>query len=275
MKKLMIKSLKYLSLLIWVLIIFLPLVTVIFGSFMTHEEFSKASSLTLPHSFLHLENYQIAWQEGHMLRGFFVTFSLLVGGVLGSVLLGSMVAYILARFDFKFKKVLVLFYFIVSMVPLTVSQVSTFKIVSDLGLYNTIWAPMLLYVGADVMMVYIYLQGLEKIPAELDKVAILEGASYFQIYRQIIFPLLRPATGTVIMLKVMSIYNDFYLPYLYMPSQNLNTIATTLYRFIGPNQTRWEVICACIVISMLPMILLYLVLQKRIYEGLTSGSVKG
>ena len=77
------------------------------------------------------------------------------------------------------------------------------------------------------------------------------------------------------MLKVISIYNDFYLPYLYMPSQNLNTIATTLYRFVGPNQTRWEVICACIIISMVPMILLYLVLQKKIYEGLMSGSVKG
>ena len=102
-------------------------------------------------------------------------------------------------------------YLFVSIIPMEVSQVSTFKIIAFLGLYNTRLAPILLYLGADVLMVYLYLQVLEKIPREIDKAAMLEGASYFQIYRKVIFPLLKPATASIIMLKVISIYNDFYI----------------------------------------------------------------
>ena len=129
-----------------------------------------------------------------MLRGFGVTFLLLLFGVSGSVVIGSMVAYVLNRFNFKFKKLILGAYFLVSMVPMTVSQIATFKLMIGLNLYNTIWAPIVLYLGADVVMIYIYLQALEKIPVEFDKAAILEGASYLTIYRQVIFPLMKPAT---------------------------------------------------------------------------------
>lgn len=275
MKKKLALVIKYVSLLIWTGIVFYPLLIIFFGAFMTHDEFSSATGLQVPVSFLNGANFQRALVEGKMLRGFVVTFVLLLFGVCGSVFIGSLVAYVLNRFEFHFKKLILGAYFLVSMVPMTVSQVATFKLMTTLHVYNTIWAPILLYLGADVMMIYIYLQGLEKIPKEIDKAVILEGASYFTIYRQVIFPLLKPATATVVMLKVMSIYNDFYIPYLYMPSSELNTIATTLYRFVGPNQTNWEVICACIIISMIPMIVLYLTLQKQLFEGLTAGGVKG
>ncbi|MGO2100123.1 carbohydrate ABC transporter permease [Vagococcus salmoninarum] len=275
MKKGLKKVVKYLTLLLWLGIVFYPLLIILFGSFMTHNEFSTTAGLGLPVSFLNVSNYQQAFIEGEMLRGFGVTFLLLLFGVSGSVVIGSMVAYVLNRFNFKFKKLILGAYFLVSMVPMTVSQIATFKLMIGLNLYNTIWAPIVLYLGADVVMIYIYLQALEKIPVEFDKAAILEGASYLTIYRQVIFPLMKPATATVVMLKVMSIYNDFYLPYLYMPGEKLNTISTTIYRFVGPNQTQWEVICACIIISMIPMIVLYIFLQKYIFSGLTAGGVKG
>ena len=267
-------ALKYGSLILWSLLVCLPLLTVFFGSFMTQTEFEQQTGLALPASFLHVSNYRQALVQGQMVRGFLITFVLLFFGVLGTVFLASMVAYVLERFEFRGKKLVVGLYFLVSMVPLTLAQVATFKLITSMGIYNTVWAPILLYLGADVMMIYIYRQGIRKIPRELDKMALLEGASYGTIYRQIIFPLLRPATGTVIMLKVISIYNDFYLPYLYMPSSKLNTIATTVYRFTGPNQTQWPVICAAVVISMLPMVLLYLFLQKTIGAGM-SGGIKG
>lgn len=275
MRKGLKKVVKYLTLLLWLGIVFYPLLIILFGSFMTHNEFSTTAGLGLPASFLNMSNYQQAFIEGKMLRGFGVTFLLLLFGVSGSVVIGSMVAYVLNRFNFKFKKLILGAYFLVSMVPMTVSQIATFKLMIGLNLYNTIWAPIVLYLGADVVMIYIYLQALEKIPVEFDKAAILEGASYLTIYRQVIFPLMKPATATVVMLKVMSIYNDFYLPYLYMPGEKLNTISTTIYRFVGPNQTQWEVICACIIISMIPMVVLYIFLQKYIFSGLTAGGVKG
>lgn len=265
---------KYTSLILWSLVVLLPLITIFFGSFKTYKEFTNTTGITPPENFLNLENYKLAFESGNMLVGFFNTFILILFGVIGSILIGSMVAYVISRFDFKYKKTILFLYLFVSIVPMEVSQVSTFKIIDSLGLYNTRLAPIILYIGADVMMVYIYLQMLEKIPIELDKAAMLEGASYFQIYKKIIFPLAMPATATVCMLKVIAIYNDFYIPFLYMPGENLNTVSTILFKFIGPYKTQWELISAAIIISMIPMIILFALLQKQIYKSIISGSIK-
>ena len=274
LKKSLLNILKYGTLLVWSFIIFFPLITLFFGSFKTYEEFINTAGLVPPKSFLNFDNYIRAFQEGKMLIGFTNTFILLFFGVIGSILIGSMVAYVIQRFDFKFKKLILFAYLLVSIVPLEISQVGTFKMMHQLGLYNTLLAPIVIYLGADVLMVYIYLQALDKIPKEIDKAAILEGASYYQIYRKVILPLLQPATATVALLKMLAIYNDFYIPYLYLPGENKHTISTTIYRFVGPNQTEWHVISAAILISMVPMLILFLVLQKYIYQGITSGSIR-
>lgn len=266
--------LKYSSLLVWAFIVFFPLITLFFGSFKTYNEFINTSGMMPPENFSNLDNYRRAFIEGKMLMGFMNTFLLILLGVGGSIVIGSMVAYVINRFDFKFKKLILFAYLLVSIVPLEISQVGTFKLIHKLGAYNTIWAPVLIYLGADVLMVYIYLQALDKIPVEVDKAAMLEGASYYKIYRKVIFPLLKPATATVAMLKVIAIYNDFYIPYLYMPNEKLGTVSTTIYRFVGPNQTEWHVISAIILISMVPMMIFFFALQKYIYDGITAGSIR-
>lgn len=273
-KEITLNFIKYVSLILWALIVLLPIITILFGSFKTYNEFISTPGIMPPSDFFNFENYKVAFENGKMLIGFFNTFILISVSVVGSIFIGSMVAYVISRFDFKYKKSILLLYLLVSMVPLEVSQVATFKIVDTLGIYNTRLAPIVLYIGADVLMVYIYIQMLEKVPIELDKAAILEGAGYFQIYKKIIFPLLKPATATVCMIKIISIYNDFYIPFLYMPGENLNTISTGLFRFIGPARTEWQLICASIIISMIPMVLLYLALQKQIHKSIISGSIK-
>ena len=265
---------KYSLLVLWACIILLPLLTLLFGSFKTYDAFVNTSGFTPPSNFFYLENYKRAFVEGKMLVGFFNTFILMVGGVGGSIIVGSMVAYVIGRFDFKLKKTIVFAYLLVSIVPLELAQVGTFKLMHGLGLYDTRLAPIVLYIGADVLMVYIYLNALNKIPKEIDKAMILEGVSYFGFYRKVVLPLLRPATGTVAMLKMIAIYNDFYIPYLYMPGQNKHTVSTTIYRFVGPHQTEWQVISAAIIISMIPIIILFLALQKYIYKGILSGSIR-
>lgn len=273
-KSIIAKILKYSTLIGWTIVVFLPIITVIFGSFKTYDEFTRTSGITPPNSFAYFENYIKAFVDGKMLMGFINTFILIFFGATGSVIIGSMVAFVISRFDFKFKKLILFMYLLVSIVPMEMSQVATFKIVDALGIYNTRLAPIIIYLGADVLMVYIYMQALEKVPRDLDKAAMLEGAGYFQIYRKVIFPLLKPATATAIMLKIISIYNDFYVPFLYMPGEGLNTVSTTLFNFIGPASTEWQVICAGIVISMIPMILFFVFLQKHIYQGITSGSIR-
>ncbi|MBS5951815.1 MAG: carbohydrate ABC transporter permease, partial [Clostridium sp.] len=230
-KSMIAKILKYTALIAWTIVVFLPIITVVFGSFKTYDEFTRTSGITPPNSFAYFENYIKAFVDGNMLMGFINTFILIFFGATGSVIIGSMVAFVISRFDFKFKKLILFMYLLVSIVPMEMSQVATFKIVDALGIYNTRLAPIIIYLGADVLMVYIYMQALEKVPRDLDKAAMLEGAGYFQIYRKVIFPLLKPATATAIMLKIISIYNDFYVPFLYMPGEGLNTVSTTLFNF--------------------------------------------
>lgn len=273
-KKVAINTMKYGSLILWALIILYPVITVFFGSFKTFNEFTNTPGIMPPDNFFNLDNYKAAFIDGKMLVGFINTFILVLFGVVGSVVLGSMVAFALSRFTFKYKKVVLFMYLFVSMVPMEVSQVATFKIIDAMGIYNTRLAPIVLYLGADVLMVYIYLQMFEKIPIELDKAAMLEGASYFQVYTKVIFPLLKPATATVCMIKTIGIYNDFYIPFLYMPGEKLHTVSTTLFNFIGPSRTDWQIISAAIVISMIPMIIFFIILQKYIYTGITAGSIK-
>lgn len=268
------KTIIYASLIIWSTAAILPVLTIFLGSFKTFDEFTTTSGIALPNSFSNLSNYKDALFEGRMLAGFFNTSILVLFGVVGSIIIGSMVAYAINRLDFKYKKLILLMYLIVSIVPMEISQVSTFKLIDSMGLYNTRLAPIFIYIGADVMMIYIYLQALEKIPYELDKAAMLEGANYFQIYRNIIFPLVKPATISIIMIKMISIYNDFYIPFLYMPGEELQTVSTTLFKFIGPYDIQWQIICAGIIISIIPMVLFFIFLQKHIYEGLTSGSIR-
>ncbi|WP_326717201.1 carbohydrate ABC transporter permease [Vagococcus jeotgali] len=265
---------KYLSLLLWAFIILFPISILLFGSFMTHEEFHNKQGIHWPDSFLYLTNYSKAIHEGHLLRSFLVTFFIIFLSVLGSVFIGSMIAYVCHRFHFKGKKMILFFYFLVSSTPMVITQVGTFKIMTTLHLYNTIWAPVVLYIGADVTMVYLYLQNMEQLPIELDQAAMMDGASFWTIYTKVIFPLLRPATVTVILLKMLSIYNDFYIPYLYMPSSELPTVSTAIFRFVGPYQTNWEIISACIVLSIIPMLIIYLCLQSYMANHQLEGSVK-
>lgn len=273
-KKILINIIKYGTLMLWALIILLPLITIVFGSFKTYDEFTNTAGIVLPKSFLNFDNYIVAFKEGKMLTGFINTFILIFFGVTGSVIIGSMVAFIISRFNFKYKKIILFMYLLVSIVPMEVIQVSTFKVVDSMGLYNTRLAPIIIYLGADVLMIYIYLQAFERIPIELDDAASIDGATYFQLYRYVLFPLLKPATATISMIKFIAIYNDFYIPFLYMPGENLNTISTGLFRFIGPERVDWQIISAAIVISMIPMIIFFIFLQKHIYNGIMVGSIK-
>ncbi len=105
--------------------------------------------------------------------------------------------------------------------PAVTAQVATFQIIKGLGLFNTRWSAIALFIGTDIVSIYIFIQFMRGIPRSLDEAAIMEGASHFRVYRSIILPLLVPAIVTVVIIKGVAIYNEFYIPFLYMPSPDL------------------------------------------------------
>lgn len=266
--------LKYGSLILGSLVAVVPILVVFFASFKTSEEFGSTGPLELPKNFFNFDNYVTAFVDGEMITGFINTVIIMVVSLAGAILLGTMIAYVLHRFDFKFKKVILAMFLLATLIPGVTTQVATFQVVASLGIYNTRLAPMILYMGTDIIAVYIFLQFMDSISISMDEAAMIEGASYFTIYRKVILPLLKPAIATVIILKGVGIYNDFYTPFLYMPSTDLNVLSTALFKFQGPYSSQWELICACIIIVMIPTLIAFLALQKYIYNGFTSGSVK-
>ncbi|MFJ5259852.1 carbohydrate ABC transporter permease [Streptomyces sp. NPDC088387] len=266
--------LKYLSLVLGSIAVLLPLATILLGSLKTGREMASEGPLSLPQNWLNFSNFGTAFRDGKMLEGLWNTSFILFFSVLGTVLIGSMTAYAIDRFAFRLKKLVLGLFLFAALVPGVTTQVATYQVVQNLGAYNTRWAPVLLYLGTDIISIYIFVQFMRSIPISLDEAARIEGANSFTIYWRIILPLLRPAIATVVIIKGVFIYNDFYYPFLYMPSRDLGTISTSLFRFKGPFGAQWEVISAGAVLVIVPSLIVFLLLQRFIYSGLASGAVK-
>ncbi|MEV7130107.1 carbohydrate ABC transporter permease [Streptomyces sp. NPDC093260] len=231
-------------------------------------------ALALPHDWLNLSNYATAFSDGHMLMALGNTAFILLFSITGTVVIGSMTAYAIDRFAFRFKKLVMALFLIATLVPGVTTQVATFQVVNSFGLFDTRWAPILLYMGTDIVSIYIFLQFIRGIPVSVDEAARLDGANAFTIYRRIIFPMLKPAIATVVIIKGITTYNDFYIPFLYMPSENLGTISTALYRFKGPFGAHWETISAGAILVIVPTLIVFLFLQRWIYNGFAQGASK-
>lgn len=265
---------KYASLTAASLAVLLPLTGLLFASFKTGEEYATTSAFEPPQSWLNFGNYQEAFEKGSMLQGFVNTTFIMIISLAATILIGTMAAYAVDRFNFRGKGGVLTLFLLATLVPGVTTQVATFQIVNSLGLFNTQWAAILLFAGTDIIAIYIFLQFMATIPKALDEAARIDGAGHFAIYFKIILPLLKPAIATVIIIKGIAIYNEFYIPFLYMPNPELGVISTALFRFKGPFGAHWEVLSAGAILVMIPTLVMFLFLQRFIYRGLAAGSVK-
>lgn len=263
----------YLLMAIITLIVFLPIVITLFASFKTSNEIGIDFPLKWP-AFNYIENYRIVFTKGKILTGLKNSVLLVAISVVINAFLGSMTAYTLHRFKFRFQKIIMALFYIGMVIPVYVTEVARFPLLHSLGFYNNIMAPIIIYAATDLMQIYIYMQFVEKISVSLDESAMIDGCTYFGIFFKIIFPLLLPATATLAIIKSVDILNDMYIPYLYMPSAKLRTMTTTLMDFSSSRSGAWEMLSAAIIVVMLPTVLIYLIFQKFIFAGIVAGAVK-
>ncbi|GGQ48121.1 carbohydrate ABC transporter permease [Couchioplanes azureus] len=265
---------KYASLVVASAVVLVPLVVVLFASFKTHAEYRTTGPLTPPRNWLNVGNFVTAWTDGDMLRGFWNTTVILVASLAGTVLVGTLAAYAISRFAFPLKRAVLGLFLVAALVPGVTTQVATYRIVKSMGLVNTPWSAIVLFLGTDIVSIYIFIQFMQSIPRSLDEAAMLDGAGRFTVYRKIVLPLMKPAIATVVIIKGIAVYNEFYIPFLYLRSEDLNVISTALFRFKGPYGAQWETIAACTMIVILPTVVLFLLLQRFVYRGITAGATK-
>ncbi|WP_323986743.1 carbohydrate ABC transporter permease [Microbacterium plantarum] len=266
--------LKYAALVVACLFALLPIVTIFALAFKTSAEYRTTGPLDPPSNWLNFENFVVAFSQGGMLTGFLNTGIILVISITGTILIGTMTAYAVDRFRFRGRGLVTGVFLLATLVPSITTQVATFQVISALDLFNTRWAAIVLFTGTDIIAIYIFLQFMQNIPVALDEAAMIDGANRFTVYWRIILPLLKPAIATVVIIKGIAVYNEFYIPFLYMPSRDLGVISTSLFRFMGPFGSQWEVIAAGTILVIIPTLVAFLFLQRFIYNGLTSGATK-
>ena len=274
-KRVLILCIKYLVSLIIIAVVIGPLLVTLFTSVKTQVQLGNTSAILPPSlSDWTWENYAEVLGAKLLPDAFKNTGIILVVSIFFNVMFGSVTAYCLQRFEFRFKKVIMGCFYMGMLVPTFVVEIARFKVIQSLGLYNTLGAPIIIDVASDLMQLYLYMQFVSKIPKALDESALIDGCGYFRIFYRIIFPLLMPATATVIIIKIVNIVNDMYVPYLYMPKTKLKTLTTFLMNYAGAQQGSWPTLAAAIIVVLIPTVVLYLIFHKQITEGLSAGATK-
>lgn len=280
MKKMKISDLifniiKYASLILASIVALVPVCVCILTAFKTNDEYKASSVLDLPKSFTYIENFKIAFEKANMLRCFANTALVLIVVLTVSVFIGSMLAYVLNRFKFPGRGLIENLFTFAALLPGIAMQVTVYQIMYTLGFINHLYGYMVVLMGTDIISIYIFLQFFENLPVSLDESGILDGCSYFGVFFKILFPLLKPAIVTSLVLKGVGVYNEYYASNLYLQTAELKTISTALYTFTGPYGNQYNYICAGVLITIIPILILFLFFQKQVYSGMAAGAVKG
>lgn len=269
----------YIILIIACFIALLPIVSAFTVSFKTADEYASTNAMTPPQNWLNFKNYKQVWEGNSpsqsLPRAFGTSALVVVVVVTVSVLMGSMLGYVLNRFNFPGNGLIRNLFLIATLIPGIAMQVTTYQIMTDMKLVNTLFGYIILMSGTDVISIYIFLQFFENLDTALDESAVLEGCTYFGVFFRILLPLTVPAIVTVAVLKGVGVYNEYYSANLYLNSGKYFTISTALYSFSGPYKSQFNVICAGVLLTLLPPLAIFILFQKQVYAGLASGSVKG
>lgn len=253
------------------LIIILPIYFILINSVKSLEE-SRMLNFSLPETF-QWYNYIKVIEDASLIRAFFNSLLIAGGSVIICLLTGSMASYALSRRKTKLNNMLYLYFFMGLIAP--VNYVTTLFTMKILHLQNTYLGIILEFATLGIpFLVFLYYGFFEGIPKEMDEAAVIDGCSPFQLFFRVILPLLKPATVTGFVLNFLGAWNDFVTP-LYLLSDNKKFgMTNSIYNFFGEHFNDWNMIFADIVLTIIPILIIYLVGQKYIVSG-TAGAVKG
>ncbi|GCE29680.1 sugar ABC transporter permease [Dictyobacter alpinus] len=263
---------------LWLLIIGIlwvyPFLWVAGSAFKSNTGFFDEGLSFIPKEF-HWENFVNAWNEASFGQYFFNTIVITVLTVVAVVGLASMAGYALARTAFPGKRLLLGLFAILYFIPGGYGVVPTFDLLQRLNLIDTIWAVVILQIAGGVPFNTILFMGyFLTMDHEVEEAARVDGAGFHQLFWNVMFPLARPIAATVALLTFMSSWNNFQTPLIFtLGDESQRTLAVGLYAFIGENSTQWTYLCAGSVITLAPIILIYILLQRYFVDAV-SGAVK-
>lgn len=232
-------------------------------------------SLALPKVF-HWENYlHVLRNENYkVLTAFGNSFLIMLFSVLVLILICSMAGYVIQRRADRAMKVVSLIFLIGLMLPPAI--LPTIQLLQSLHIYKTMFGIVMIEVALQIpFTVMLYRGFMATVPTELEEAGYIDGCQSWRTFFRIILPLLKPVTATVIILDAVSVFNDFQNPLYFFPGAKNATVQLTLYSFKGQFASQYNYLFADVILITLPMLILFLIFNKRIMTGMVAGSVKG
>ncbi|MBF0778400.1 carbohydrate ABC transporter permease [Streptococcus cuniculi] len=275
MKKYANSFLRYLIVTLMALLTLFPIVFLVLNSFKSQTEIVK-HPMSLPKEFS-LEYIVLAVKKIHLGSSFVLTLLMTVFSVALIVLISSSAAWMMVRFKSKIATFLLLLFTAAMLIPFQAIMYPLIHFFDSMGLKN-VPGLILMYGGFGLSLsLFLYHGFIKGIPISLEEAAIMDGAHPIQVYFSVIMPLLKPTTMTVIILNSMWIWNDYLLPFLVIGNSRVKTLTLSVYFAkleSGQYGNSWDLIFPAVLITILPVIGMFLVLQKNIIKGIADGAVK-
>jgi len=263
---------KYIAVIMFAVTALIPFLWVLISSLKENSEI-YGSPFSLPHKLM-LENYTTAWTTAkvgnYLLNSIVVSFS----SVLAVVLIGSMAAYIISRVRPSFK--LYTYFTLGIMIPVHTILIPTFIMIKNFGLKDTRPGLILIYIVGNLSLTIFILSGFFKtVPREIEEAAYIDGSSPARTFFSIIFPISKPGIATVCTLTFLNCWNEYLFSYIIISSADLKTITQGIFSLQGTYNTNYGPLCAGLIISIVPAVILYILFQEQVIKGMTAGAVKG
>ncbi|WP_139904091.1 carbohydrate ABC transporter permease [Clostridium thermarum] len=274
LRKRIIRVALYLILFLFALTTLYPLIWMFYTSFKSNADISM-STFALPKT-LHFENYVNAWKTAKIGTYFFNSFYISTVSIILTILIGASAAFILSKFKFRFQKFVYTIFIIGMLIPLQSVLVPLFIQMRSFNLLNTSWSLILSYTAfALPTTIFILESFIRAFPDEIIEAAIIDGSSVARVFFRIILPMSTPAIATVAILNFLNNWKEFSFALIFITDESKKTLPLGLYNFLGANTSDYSSLMAALMISSIPIIILYLVLQKQVINGMTAGAVKG
>ena len=268
------KAAKYLFMLTFVLVSVGPILWAFISSFKTYAEINS-SALSWP-SAGRPDNYIAAFRYAPIAQ-YFLNSVVIVGcSVLVTVALVAMCSYIISRFDFKLKTLIVLLISASLMLPAQAISQPLFAIFQKLGIFDTKLGMVIVYSAMGIPMSFFVMTSYYKtISMALEESAYIDGATFLQTFLHIILPLAKPGLVTIAMLQFINTWNEFYFALMLTSGNRARTVPIALNYYMGTFANNYSALFAAVVMTVLPTILVFILLQRQVMESLTAGAVKG
>jgi len=259
---------------LWLFITLFPLVFLVMNSFKNSMEFFMGSPWELPKK-LFFDNYTqlLSTNFSHYLIN---TVIVVIVSLIILVLAGSMGAYALSRLKFKFKNFIFIMFIVGITIPIHITLVPVYAITKNIGLYDSIWGLIGPYVGFNLpITIFILKSFMEDIPISIEEAAKIDGATRWFIFWRIIFPLSTPAITAVAIYDMVILWNEFVFALVLINSPENRTLTLGLWDFQGQFTADIPAMMAVLLLSTLPLLVLYAVSGEKLIKGMTAGAVKG